>query len=182
MGSYQGKQAVTVMSVSHSGMKDVLQIRYLINLHLHTSSQAPVSTQVKRPMHVSGKSELRGPKDIFSFGYFLEASKATLIPFTLCGTRFPVRQSTLASLIQASWEFVLLLARYYMRILFESTLWYFLWCWAYYVPEVIWRLKFKSRSLCSSSSCVLSGTVSFGANTGFIWQCYICWRGSYQGQ
>lgn len=38
MGSYQGKQAATVMSVSHSGMKDVLQISYLINLHLHTGT------------------------------------------------------------------------------------------------------------------------------------------------
>lgn len=37
-GSYQGKQAVTIMFANHSGMKDMLQIRYLINLRFHTEA------------------------------------------------------------------------------------------------------------------------------------------------
>lgn len=36
--SYQGKQAVTIMFGKHSGMKDMLQIRYLINLCFYTES------------------------------------------------------------------------------------------------------------------------------------------------
>lgn len=37
-GCYQGNQATKVMFVSHSGMKDMLQIRYLINLRFHTET------------------------------------------------------------------------------------------------------------------------------------------------
>lgn len=58
LGNYQGKQAVTIMFGKHSRVKDMLQIRYLINLCFYTESiiSGPVFLQAKRSMHASGKS------------------------------------------------------------------------------------------------------------------------------
>lgn len=132
-------------------------------------------------MHVSGKSQPQ-PQRHFFIWLLLRGKQSHINSIYMMRNKIPSETKCFGFTDSGQmriWSTV-------SKILYENIIWewplVFPLCWAYYVPEVIWRLKLKSGSLCKSSSCVLSGTISFGANTGFIRQCCICWRGSYQGQ